>query len=175
MRTLTAVLAITVVVPFSGLRAQQLVMPGDRVRLLRCDPRCQTVVGGRLVQTNRDTLFVARDPEAIPFAAPLSSITWVEIGRVRRYHVAGAVIGSLVSVLAAVYVVEGDKGLHNGRNTGDYLRSAGVAAAGGFLLGLVVGGAITTESWEGVPPNHLRVGLAPQLDGRVALGLSVAF
>jgi hypothetical protein len=39
----------------------------------------------------------------------------------------------------------------------------------------MVGGSIKTDRWREVPLDRLRVGFAPQRDGRFGLGASVRF
>ena len=54
-----------------------------------------------------------------------------------------------------------------------------VLAALGGVVGAVSGGLIgeftRTDKWEEVPVRRLRVSLAPQGDGQLGVGLSVAF
>ena len=49
----------------------------------------------------------------------------------------------------------------------------------GTVAGLIAGAVIKTDCWtdcwEAVPLERLRVSLAPQRDGRFALGFSVSF
>jgi len=44
----------------------------------------------------------------------------------------------------------------------------------GLIAGLTIGAAITTDRWEEVPLDRLRMSLTPRRDG-FALGLSVRF
>jgi len=61
--------------------------------------------------------------------------------------------------------------------------SAGVSAAlGGFVLGTIgagigalAGASVKTDRWEEVPLDRVRVSLAPQRDGRLTVGVRLAF
>jgi hypothetical protein len=51
----------------------------------------------------------------------------------------------------------------------------GVFGGAGAIVGSVVGALVKSERWEEVPLDRLRVSIAPQRDGRFALGMSVVF
>jgi hypothetical protein len=55
------------------------------------------------------------------------------------------------------------------------LLGAGALGLAGTVVGAFVGLSIKTERWEEVPLDQLRLGFAPQCDGRLGIGLSVAF
>jgi hypothetical protein len=46
--------------------------------------------------------------------------------------------------------------------------------AAGEAVGALVGSAITTDHWEKVPLNRVRIGVAPRRRG-VAVGLALSF
>jgi hypothetical protein len=50
-----------------------------------------------------------------------------------------------------------------------------LGATGGTVVGLLIGGDLTTERWREVPVSSLRVGLAPLPAGRLGLGAAVRF
>jgi hypothetical protein len=50
-----------------------------------------------------------------------------------------------------------------------------IGAGAGLVIGGVVGSLIKTERWEEIPLDQLRVSVAPQGEGRFAVGLTVRF
>ena len=58
---------------------------------------------------------------------------------------------------------------------GGFAVGFGIGFAGGALIGVAIGGFIKSDRWEEVPLDRLRVSVAPQVDGRFALGFSVGF
>ncbi len=107
---------------------------------------------------------------------PLASVTRLDVSRGQKSHAeAGFFIGVHAGALGALaYCQLGEKRcavFDNDFTLGVVLVGAGV----GILLGVITGRSIKTDLWEEVPLQRLRVSLAPQRDGRFALGFSVRF
>ncbi len=111
---------------------------------------------------------------------PVASINRLEGSRGRKSNSAeGAGIGLLVGAATGAII-----GLASGDDEPGFItwtaeQKAGVGAVllGGVggVIGLIAGATITTDRWNEVPVDRLRVSFAPQRDGRFALGLSMRF
>jgi len=117
---------------------------------------------------------------------PLASVTRLDMSRGQKSHGRlGAVVGFLTGALSGAVIgfSLGDDPPFLSREGEPFPFSAGNKAAIGFLLGggvgaiigAQIGKAVHGEQWEEVPLERLRVSLAPQRDGRFALGFSVSF
>ena len=149
---------------------EQLVFPGERVRVTAPDCALRGQVA-TLRAIRADTLVLETTE------CPMASVTRLDVSRGQKSHGRnGAAIGFPAgAVLAFAYCQVGDKTgcevLGNDATLGIALIFGGV----GVLVGAIVGHAIKTDRWEEVPLERLRVSLAPQRDGRFALGFSVRF
>lgn len=108
---------------------------------------------------------------------PLSTVTRLEVSHGRRsYTLLGGGIGFLAGGLAGAKV--GSSVEECPEDLDPQVCTAGGAAAGaivGFLFGAIVGSLITSERWEAVPVERLRVTWAGPRDGSLALAASVRF
>jgi hypothetical protein len=194
MRVLISICAISVVIPFASLGAQQSALPGDRVRVSECHIRtlrsgtlrneCERHVGTLSVLTAQ-VVTLRMEGTATEFAVPLDSVIKLEVHRGRRARTGrGALIGSIVGVasgaIVGVAVAKGpstceDLGWPEPCGARLALTGGLLFGASGALVGTVIGALIKTDRWEEVPLDRLSVGLAPQRDGRFALAMSVSF
>ncbi len=176
MRHISLLIVVLAVTSFTNLHAQDSppVAVGTRVRVtadpLAIDKYDGTLQGWADDSVTVDTLQVA-----------LTQLTRLDVYRGRKSNARKvALIGaaSLASVGAAVALVVCSDGACE--SDGDYTALAvGVltlgGAAGGALIGGIIGALIKSDRWEEVPLDQLRVSIVPQRDGRFAFGLSVVF
>ena len=182
MRPITFLVAVLAVVPFNAVTAQDSlpVKPGDRVRVThncvaraRGSLRCRKDTGS-FHGVSRDTLALLGG-----FGTPINSITKLEVSRGRKSNaVKGALLGGIptgliIGGLVAALCASPDIGCSNG--LGLVAAGFGVGFVGGAFIGGVIGALSTTDRWEEVPLDQLRVSFVPQRDGRFRLGLSVGF
>ena len=108
---------------------------------------------------------------------PLASVTRFDVSQGQKSHtLLGAGIGLAAGALGAVVFCEVvEKGSCELFDDDIRLEAALITGAIVGLAGGIVGNFIKTDRWEKVPLERLRVSLAPQRDGRFALGLSVRF
>ena len=202
MRAVTPILAVSLLVPFARVQAQErlpvagvarrgLLAPGARVRLYAS----QTADGrygrfaGSVVRSDSDSL-VLRTADAVRVAAPWPSITRLEVSRGRKSHGGrGAAFGALIGIPlgAVVGLATYEECVPQGGSWIDFscfmvpsegqtaLIGAILGGGGGALLGWIIGASSKTDRWEEVPLDRLRVSFVPQRDGRFALGASVRF
>jgi hypothetical protein len=107
-------------------------------------------------------------------SVPMASVMRLEVSRGQQSKAGlGYVVGAGVGVLGALaHCSGGNCQLFDN----DFTPALAIIyGAGGGLVGALVGWSIKTDRWEGVPLDRLRVSLAPQRDGRFALGFSVGF
>ncbi len=159
------------------MAAQEPLASGSRVRVTAPDCALRGEV----------TTFLALRGDALVLETtecPLASVTQLDVSRGQKSHTRlGAVIGSLTGALSGAVI---------GFSLGDdppflsgepFPFSAGNKAAigfflgglGGAIIGVQIGSGFHDEQWEEVPLERLSVSLAPQRDGRFALGFSVRF
>ncbi len=180
MRPFTFLVAVLAVAPFSSVTAQEQPPPvkvGDRVRVTAPDMGIRNRDGTlRLLDT--DSL-VMRPEYGAPsrLVIPLASLTRFEVRRGGKSHaLLGLGIGLVVG--AGVGALVGANSDCNSELFGQGFCTTAAAAGGavvGLVLGLVVGAAMSTDDWDEVPLDQLRVSFVPQRDGRFGLGLSVTF
>jgi hypothetical protein len=177
MRKLACLLTILLVGPICAAAAQDrtpLLEPGARVRVTAPDlgitkqaATFDVLEGGTLVVTADSTMY-----------CPLRSVTQLEVHAGRRSKwgtgaVVGGVVGGAGGALALGLFCQGYAA--PGHDCSSDMKSGFLGGAlGGALLGMGIGAAITTDRWEEVPLDRLRVSVVPQRGG-VALGISVAF
>ena len=184
MRAFSCILAISLVVPATGLFAQQSppVEVGARIRIkYDCTRssrdnwvrvRCQKE-NGTLVALTSDSVVLQPAGQLNSLAVPLTSVTRLDVRRGLHSHPwRGAFVGALVGGVAT-----------GAANTGNCLgwecvrkfaNGSIVGLASGAILGAGIGALIKTDRREEVPLDRLRLSFAPQRDG-IALGLSVNF
>lgn len=160
--------------------------PGLRVRVtapaLGLDRREAVVEALR-----RDTL-VLRTEATI--AIPETSLARIEIYGGRHGHpwrgagigaLSGLVVGGTIGFIACEnYTVNTPTGVGNCLDSHEgaqiiLLAGLGIGAAGGALLGLGIGALIKTDKGVEHPLDDLQVGLVPQPDGRLVLGITHRF
>ena len=158
--------------PSAAIAAQDTltVTVGERVRVRTLSGATHDGVVGAVSSSTLE-LRVAGEPVV---SLPLTSIEKLEAQRgQRRSRGKGAVRGLLIGVGAGA-ALGALVGPGCCTTRGDH---ALVGAIGLGVLGLGIGVAIgrTTDRWEEVPLERLRVSLEAQRDGRFALGFSVRF
>ncbi len=151
--------------------------PGDRVRVTAANLNIREFEG-RLRRLHNDSVVVR--PEyggAPPVVIPLSSLTRLEIRRRESRADAGGAYGALAGAAIGVGSAASlCSSIDCEESTGVlYLIFGGGGALAGLVIGSIVGAQITTERWEEIPLDRLRVSFAPQRDGRFGLELSVRF
>lgn len=168
--------AIALICIFGGppteMVAQEPLPQGARVRVTA--PDCELRGQAKTYQAFRGDMLVFLTTEC-----PLVSVTRLDVHRGQKRRLAkGALLGGLGGIAAGVFL---------GAAWYDFCvdwscNQVGFAALGvllggaaGTLLGAGVGALITSDRWEEVPLEGLVVSLAPQRDGRPALGFSVGF
>lgn len=191
-----AIAALTLLLaPNVTLLAQQVapsLEPGTRLRLTYpCDrggrpapgtesTRCRAV--GTLVVLSADTIALTTAESSTSYGR--NAVSRVEVSRGYRSHrLAGAGAGFLLGGVATFVVLNsgGSTSLCNQSTNQDAvapLECLGLSALGGVAgagLGFLVGGFIRTERWQDVPPDRLRVSLAPSGGGMLGLAVAVAF
>ena len=180
--------AVLLAAPFAQGAAQMSpsLVPGERVRVtapvLGLDHREAVVEALRL-----DTL-VLRTEATI--AVPRTSLTHLETYSGRRGHpwrgagigaLGGLLVGGAIGFVACEnYTVTTPTGVGNCLDSHEgaqiiLVAGLGLGAAGGALLGLGIGALIKTDKWVEHPLDDLRLGLVPQPDGRLALGITHRF
>ncbi len=181
MRHAFVLLASLSFVPLTSATAQVPVRPGAQVRVTGhfCHPfhTCQHSVStfvawkadSLVIQSNGDTLTV-----------PVTLLTRLDVSRGRKTNTGeGAGIGFLLGVFAGAAI-----GLASYEcepcfidlGPGTYAAAGAVIGGlGGLVVGALIGSAIETDRWMEMRVASMRVSVAPQRDGRFALGLSVRF
>ena len=170
-RSITFVLVCVLGGAPTEIAAQAPLTSGSRVRVTAPDCGLRGQATG--FQALRAGTLVLETTEC-----PLSSVTRLDVSRGERSQWArGLGVGFLGGALiGAVY-----GGTHAGTDAWDLPTEVAVGlgaaffGAGGALVGGIAGYFIKTDRWEEVPLERLSVSLAPQRDGRLALGFSVRF
>jgi hypothetical protein len=189
MRVVASVLALWASVPLAAVPAyaQQPVEVGSRVvvtgicaeeeyaprRVRKVCPKDK----GIILAIGPDTLVLQSEETGDSVVMRFGSISRLDLHSGRKSAVlkgliTGTGVGAVVGAVAGLGCQTGGSFAMNECNALETTaRGAAVGAACGILVGLI----ITTDRWEEVPLDQLRVSLAPQRDGRFGLGLSVAF
>ena len=159
-------LAILLLTATPVVVSAQWVRPGDRVRV--------TAPGinqydGTIQALTRDTITVDT------LRIPIGGIERLDVHRGKKGnagtgYVIGTFSGMMIGILIGEATVSDDEFLSGTTRAGVMIGGM----LGGGLIGAVTGAFIKTDKWEEVPLG-LRVSLAPQRDGRFALGLSMRF
>lgn len=175
MLTRTLAAAMLAAIGAADLHGQApLPEPGTRVRAtvrVTGTDRLQ----GTIVSVGGDTLRMRALAGGTIRAIPWASVARLDVWRGQRSHLlAGAGIGLLVGAGAGLAITYASC-------TPDVdcfsagITLFGATAAGGLSGGLVGALLWKTDRWEEVPLDRLRVTVVPQRDGRLGLGLAVAF
>ncbi len=78
-------------------------------------------------------------------------------------------------MLVAAFVQQDENLDPSGESDPPIGTAAAIGAGVGVLLGAAVGTLVTSDVWEEVPLEQLRVSVGPRIDGRLGLSLSVTF
>lgn len=154
------------------------VQPGNRIRVTEVEPPTRQH-SGTLMSVATDTLVLKLDDTGMNVAYPHSALSKVELSAgmssnlkwgVQRGRIVGVVAGAVWGVTSCNC---------SNSNTGWKLFSAAsgmfVGAIAGMGVGAILGSRHKTESWEELPPQVWRVGVAPTSDGKLGLSLSLRF
>ena len=133
------------------------------------------LVEGLVSGLSLDTLRVATAGSGVV------SVAWSDVRSLRaRTEVGrwklGLAVGGGLGLVGGLAVYAGE--CFSILGTPDDCGSVGLTVlttVGGALVGALIGSAIRRSRWEVVPLERLRVSLAPQREGRFALGFSVSF
>jgi hypothetical protein len=156
--------------PVATARAQPLpLVPGQRVR----------VTVPTLSVLRQNTTFRRLDGDTLVLSSasyPLSSVTRLESDSGRKPHASeGAGIGYLVAAGGSFIAVQGSTRGTEARE----LRKAVIVGGSSVIASVVaaiIGGLFwESDRWDPVPLDRLRVSVVRRRDGRLGLGLSVAF
>ena len=186
-RTFMSFITVTLLVPFVGLSAQQPppLEPGARVRVTPQWPNLVTPNNravGTVAAIRGDTVFLEREGFA-PFEFALSSVTRLEVSRGRHSGAfQGALTGAKVTGIIGLLVGLGWTMYCLDETSFSCMEKPALAipataipfAATGALLGALIGAFSTTDRWEEVPLDRLRLSFAPKRDG-FAVGMRIAF
>lgn len=149
---------------------------GTRVRIL-----APTVVGkrieGMVVEIDEKSLLVGMDDRA-PLRVPRQAITQLEVSmgkhrRVLKGAIIGAGIGAAMMVLGASTLGQLDGSSSD--STGEVAYGLAVGLGGGAIWGAAIGAMVKRDRWSRIPPERVRVNLAPTRGRGVQLSLSLAF
>ncbi len=181
-------LAVLAVAPFARVTAQEPppVKVGDRVRVSHdctyrgTQRRCQED-RGTLDAVKADSIVLSAEKDQSGMVILIASVTRLRVVRGQKSNWArGVLIGSAIGAAggiatAAAFCQTGGISACSDTPAGVYGGAAAVGAAGGALIGVIIGALTKSDRWEEVPLDRLRVSFVPQRDGRFALGFSVAF
>ncbi len=182
MRHATILVAILSFVPLTSATAQEPppVKVGDRVRVTAPYVRSRE---GTVQLLTTDSLVMRPGYGAWPVAIPLASVTRLEVSRGQKSRMGrgagigllgGGLLGYLISSGILARGCTGESFLIRSPEACIRVSTVGGAVVG-TLLGLMIGRVITTDRWEEVPLDQLRVSFGPQRDGRLGVGASVRF
>jgi len=164
------------------------VEPGRQIRVTHgCDvrsgsaSRCSTRyrvarTAGAYRHVSDDSLVFDAFVGAAPLSLPLEAVHRIEVvqGQKSRW-LSGMGLGLVVGTVGGAVI--------GYAATADEPSLPGIGAVAGLVLGApvglltggIVGAFLKTERWQSVPLHDLRATVAPQTDGRFALGLSARF
>jgi hypothetical protein len=160
------------------------VTPGDRVRVswLGDAPLVSTVLALRA-----DTLVLDVEGRVAPLELPLALVKKVEVRRGQKSNAGrgartGGLLGAMFGLLVGVVAWTGCDSDDSSDSCESAVEGIGVVAIGvgifggvGAGVGAIIGALSTSDRWEEVPMDRLRVSLVPQHRGGLAVSVSVAF
>jgi hypothetical protein len=176
MRALTVLALLLIVLVSDAVTQEQPLQPGQRVRVTapylginKQVARFDALDGGVLAVTADSTM-----------RCPLLDVTRLDVYRGRQGHPwlgagIGSAVGAVTGVVIGVQLCNNDWLCPDRYMGWAVLAGLGIGGATGALLGAGIGTLIKTDRWQEVPLEQLRVNVLPLRDGRLALGLSVAF
>jgi hypothetical protein len=162
-RSIVLAVALFLTRPFE-LAAQQEppVQAGDRVRVraTRLSPR---YVDGTLLSLSPDSFVIRVEDRAERLAIPLASLKKLEVRRGRKSHwVRGALVGLAFGAAMGSVAFHGLFGRDCAVGSQEWCWVQARTLLGAVMgtgIGAGVGASITSERWEAVPLDELRVGL----------------
>ena len=174
--------AVWLLVHFADLPAQNPppLEPGARVSISAPDHGVRRLVG-TFSGYDSESIGIKPDDKQNSVWVPLTSVTRLQQVVGRKYNIVkGAWIGSLVggTVGAVVGLIishyEDEPGVSYPGTPPAAVMCGGIGALLGAPIGGFIGAFVTSNRWEEVPLDRMRVSFAPRRDG-FALGLSVSF
>jgi len=176
--------ALLLLLPSLAVAQRPQLAPGQQVRatapafgLERAHATIEAVAGDTLVLR-------AATSQRVPFA----SQERLEVRTGRRSHwLLGAGAGFVVGAGVTYVLLRSDppgnvgtalcdqSGNQDAIGTGECLGLAALGGLAGAGLGALIGSFIKSDTWEEVPRERFRVGIAPRPNGAVALSVSLAF
>jgi len=178
MRSILSLAVVPLLIPLQYTSAQQgpPIETGSRIRVTAPALGVDKLVGTS-VEVDATRIRVQADDQAAAMTISLTEVTRLEVSQGRKSNalaglgigfLGGAAIGGLV---AMQFDEEGGDS-----SQGQYFLFGAVVGGAAFgAIGAGIGALVKTERWEEVPLDRLRVSIVPLRDGRLALGLSVAF
>jgi hypothetical protein len=146
-------------IPVTGWSQSRAVVPGDTIRVTYTNIVTSRTIG-KLKHISDDSLFLAHKDSTRSFAR--SSIHRIDVSTGRRtWGGRGAAIGAVTGGLLFGVAMMGSDGSGDFElfTSGEsFLIGFGVGAAGGAVIGLIIGGLTETHQWEKVP---LELGIEP--------------
>ena len=172
-------LVLLTVTPVNSAAQETLrVSLGDRVRIWdTCTPACRRTVG--TVTALRPDSIVIRVLAQPDFQISRADVTLLETiaGHERKTVLGlglGATVGLVIGIIPAANYESQKTSIFNPDLDFTPLGILLLAAAGGAVIGAVIGSTIAgQERWQAVPLDQLRISVAP--GGRFGLGGSVRF
>ena len=179
MKTRLAVFAVLGLLLTNALAAQQPLplTPGQRVCVTAPSAGMHNEVA-TVGAISADTLVLERRwaDQPLRTAVARDSVRVLEISRGKHgYAFVGAALGGILGSIGGAIADHACERSGSNTITISICPFRLVGAVLGVGLGAIVGGARTTDLWEPVPLDRIRVGLAPLPSGRLGLGAAVRF
>jgi hypothetical protein len=155
------------------------VMEGEKIRFSYCgevDPEGHVVAHcasaeGRVQRVAGDTLVVDRKQGRGSLATRFRWVTKLEVSHGYKSNVLpGLVVGATATALLLAASTD-----QHYSDCNDYMTVCALTGLAFVGTGTVVGLLLSGEKWDEVPPDLLRVSVVAQRDGRLGIGLSLAF
>lgn len=173
VRGVVLIIATSFLPPFAPLPGQEAIglTRGVRVRITADGLGIRQQVG-TLVQPCGDTLVISGSSASSTLGVACVALTAVDISSgVRSKWAEGLGLGLLVGAATGAIVGTGCCTFGDVAVNGGPLIT-GLGAAGGALVGMIIGSTVHREGWRRVPLDRIRVGFTPPFSGQ--LGLTVA-
>lgn len=168
-RACRIVLALMCMIVHRQTRAQVVVAPGDRVRVMDVSSHSSLAVG-ELVRLTGDSATISTSADRAPTAPTIWAVGGphrLEVRSVRRHTMIGIQVGMLAG--AAI-----GKAIHRGPGNCTSMTGTCVGMFAGMLLGGIVGHHSTSDVWRRVDYCLVCVAMAPGPRGAL-LSASIAF
>ena len=161
-------LLLLIPLSFTSLAAQDTLTAGDKVRVTTEEER----IVGYWVGLDDNQLTLNTEARHSSLVLPLASLTKLEVSQGMKSHIGrGALLGLLLGLVSAVAVcVATVEEAETNTFAPDLLRPCnggltGAVFLGSVTLGVIIGAAVKTESWQDVPLDRIRVSLTPRGGG----------